>query len=363
MEEISNYEIVPEKHGVSKVCKIGIILPPIKESDTLIRLIRAFWEKEQINVIELIQKEEVLRRGSFINQWIDEMLLKGGDTLVSEDVAFRDYSMLGMKPGRNCGSSSDTRTILALADLKKRQGKVQEAMDDLYCLLNQKGLEPGYWIVCKVRWINCVNIITGHDHALEIIEKEITHTVNPGHKAWLIFLKADILSDMGTYERANEHFKHSIRIMTLKRMHISLAEVRNSYAVNLFRSNDYDKAEKQWIECRNLCITHDLPRMKALAEMNLSDSYSRKGQFRRAHDNLDRAQALLKEVGDLEGLSGVFFNRALVYVREGKVEKSHEAFREAESFPLVYKKKLDERRRVYNECLVENGYPILRNPI
>jgi tetratricopeptide (TPR) repeat protein len=237
-----------------------------------------------------------------------------------------------------------------------------EAKEDFYCMINGRVLIPGHWIVAMIGWIRCLNI-SSTETALEQIDRLLKQVVNPSHRAWLIFMKADILSDDRRYEEAITHYRHSLGIMKLKGMKVSMAEVKNSYGVNLFRMGLTEKAEKEWIECRNLCIRYNLPRMKSIVDMNLSDIWSKKGNFRRAHDNLRKAEKVLKEVGDYEGISGVNFNRALVYIREGKVQKAQECFQKAESYPLIYEKKRRERREVYNQCLEENGYPSVRNPI
>ena len=146
-------------------------------------------------------------------------------------------------------------------------------------------------------------------------------------------------------------------------MPMSKAELLNGFGVHLFRIGRYDLAEKKWVKCRNISNQYKLPWIKAIAEMNLSDIYSRKGKFRTAHDLLRRCEKTLKKINDLEGVSGVYFNRALVYAREGKIDEAYEFFERSEEFPLVYDNKRKERREVFNDCLRDKGYSPVRNPI
>jgi len=362
-EEISEYELTPERNGTTKVCKLKVIISKIRKPVTLVRLVKAFWNDEHVDILELFQREDAFNESSYFNRWMDEMLLSGGEHTLTEDKAFLDLSLLGIKPGQYNGWIDDVRSALINADLKRRQGNVTDALNDFQKILYRKGLEPGYWIVCLIGLIYCVNLKNGSETALKMIEIELKQSTNNGHKAWLIYLKADILSDMGEYEKAKQFYDHSLRIMAILKMGVSMAEVRNSYGVNLFRQGNEEGAERQWIRCRDLSIKHKLPRMKSLAEINLADVYSKRGNIRRANDNLNRAYKVLKKVGDLEGISGVNFNRALVFLRAGKHDKALKAFRESEEYPLIYKQKRDERRRVFEQCWNETGHPLSRNPI
>ncbi|MEA3557861.1 MAG: tetratricopeptide repeat protein, partial [Candidatus Thermoplasmatota archaeon] len=355
--EVSDYELMTEKHCVIKVCKLHTIIDCIKDSETLIQIVSSIRKKKALDVIELIQKKVALHPGSMESIMIDEVLSTGGECPVSTDDLFKALTMLGRKQEEFDLGTIDIRTTLITADLKRRKGKILEAMQLFFNLLNSRtGLEPGYWIVCLVGWITCINISEGSGSALTIIERYLSLIDNPAHRSLLYYIQADILSDIGENEKATERYYKSLRIMRVSNMPVTKAELLNSYGVHLFRSGQYDLAEKKWIKCRNLSNKYNIPWMKAIAEINLADSYSRKGKIRSAHDLLRKAQKVLREIGDLEGVSGVNFNKALVYVREGKINRAYMSFEASDEFPLVYESKKKERRRVFDECLIENGY-------
>ncbi len=233
----------------------------------------------------------------------------------------------------------------------------------LNLLHSRKGLLPGEWITCLIGWITCVKTVKNPEKSLEIIDIYLNKDLRPEHKALLYYLKADILSDLGINEEATGFYLKSLKMMRALEMNISKAELLNSHGVHLFRLKNFSYAEKQWKKSRDLSIKFNLPWLKAITEINLSDTYSRKGKIRTAHDLLRRAEKVLKKLNDLEGISGVHFNKALVHIREGKLTKARESFESSQEYPLLYKKKKDERREVYEKCLEENGYLPVRDPI
>ena len=84
-----------------------------------------------------------------------------------------------------------------------------------------------------------------------------------------------------------------------------------------------------------------------MTSINLADAYSLQGNPKKALRLLGKARTFLKQVGDLEGLSEVDFNMALVQIEIGNEKKALEYFERAQSFPLTYERKLNERREVF----------------
>ena len=71
---------------------------------------------------------------------------------------------------------------------------------------------------------------------------------------------------------------------------------------------------------------------------------------------LGKARTFLKDIGDLEGLSDVDFNMALIQIEKGDIKKAWKYFEAAESFPLTYEKKREERRRVFEGRMRAKGF-------
>jgi len=91
--------------------------------------------------------------------------------------------------------------------------------------------------------------------------------------------------------------------------------------------------------------------MTSIASVNLADVHSMQGKTRLALDYLRKARKVMKETGDLEGLSAVDFNMAIVQIDKGNLSLAEKYFKRSRSFPLTYEKKIAEREKAYNERL------------
>jgi hypothetical protein len=58
---------------------------------------------------------------------------------------------------------------------------------------------------------------------------------------------------------------------------------------------------------------------------------------------------VMEKIGDVEGLSDVPFNLAIVSTEEGKIDTALEYFRTTEDFPSHYPAKRDERRMAFKK--------------
>ncbi len=110
-------------------------------------------------------------------------------------------------------------------------------------------------------------------------------------------------------------------------------------------------SSKMWEEAMKIARREGLTWMTSIASVNLADVHSMDGKTRLALDHLRKARKVMKETGDLEGLSAVDFNMALVQIDKGNLSLAEKYFKRSRSFPLTYEKKLAEREKAYNERL------------
>lgn len=94
---------------------------------------------------------------------------------------------------------------------------------------------------------------------------------------------------------------------------------------------------------------------------NLADAAALKGEIEKAHAMLDRSMKLLSGLsdsgGDLEGVAGVHFNRALVHIEEGLFDKAHGEFELSMkvAYPLPIRRRREEWKKVFDERLEKKG--------
>ena len=363
LDIISEYEIIPELHSFSRIYKLRTILPLIKNPISLVKILLSIDKKLELDIIDLLRIDSALK-DSMEGMILEEMSRFDNNIELSIDLQFRDLTMLGVKPDMKLKENIPVREALIIADQKRRNGKVWEALQMFIDLLHSRnGLLPGEWIVCLIGWISCIKIIKGPEKAKEMVDTYLSRIGRPEHRGLLYYLKADILSDMECNHESSEMYIKSLRIMRRYKMKISEAELLNSYGVHLFRMNQFKSAEKQWNRCRSISRKNDIMRMKTIAEVNLSDIYSIKGKNRTALDLLRNAEKFFKSINDQEGICDVYFNRSIVHTREGNIDKAHESFTTARRFPLIYQNKKEEMLSYFNNCLIENGYPPVRKSI
>ncbi|MFO8051251.1 MAG: hypothetical protein R6V01_06075, partial [Thermoplasmatota archaeon] len=225
VSEIMDHELTPEQHSVSKVCKIGSIFTMIPNSKTLIKILNSLHTDQKLDVIELIRLDNALKPGSYDNIFFDELMKKDDSINISTDERYKDLTMLGMKKGNEIPDEQPIKEILIMADLKRRSGKVWEGFEMFSDLLySRKGLLPGYWIICLIGWLTCIKNIYDPEKSLELIDKYLNRVNRTEHKALLLYLKADILSDSGQNDEADVLFLKSLRMMRALNMNLSKAE-------------------------------------------------------------------------------------------------------------------------------------------
>ncbi len=169
-------------------------------------------------------------------------------------------------------------------------------------------------------------------------------------------LKADILSDMGDFNESQRLYSSAIGTFYHPISPVLLSVALNNQGVLFFRWGKRNLAKDSWLRSKNISIKYDLNWTYSLSIMNLSDVYAREGKFRSAKRMLNKAERFFEKIGDDEGLSGVNFNRSLLYVEEGNRNKAMSFFRRAEEFPLTYKNKREERRSVLRARFGERGW-------
>ncbi len=364
LDIISEYEILPDIHFTSRIYKLRSILPLIKNPISLVKIVKSINKKLELDVIDLLRIDSALKPDSIEGLLIEEIFRLDDIAELSTDLQFRDLTMLGIKPRMKIEENTPVKEILINADQKRRNGKAWEALQMFIDLLHSRnGLLPGERIVCLIGWITCIKIIKGPEKAKEMINTYLSRIDRPDHRGLLYYLKADILSDMECYQKSSELYIKSLKIIRRYKMKVSEAELLNSYGVNLFRMNQFKSAEKQWNRCRSISRRNDIMRMKTIAEVNLSDIYSMNGKNRTALDLLRNAEKYFESINDQEGICDVYFNRSIVYIREGKIDKAHDSFTIAQNFPLIYQNKKEEMLSYFNNCLEENGYTPVRKSI
>ncbi|MBN1389434.1 MAG: hypothetical protein JXA22_02215 [Candidatus Thermoplasmatota archaeon] len=364
-EYMAEMEISPELHGVGRIYKLDPILPFIKDPEVLIFLVRTVARKEKKNLPVLLSGRMNSASSSRYRELVEEFNREDVKISRSLDISIRDLTFIGSDPAELVRSSSPTSANEAIleAELLRRCGNAQGSMDLFRHVLSTDIMDPGCWICGIVGIIQCTKTIDGPENALTLCDRILAETVlDPSHRSFLIKTRADLLSDLKRYRDADEAYNTALGIARSKKQVCLPGMIMNNSGVNLFRAGELSKAEKVWYSARKYCRSNGLHWTRVISEINLADIEGKKGNFRKAGNLLRSAHDFMEKVGDLEGLSGVHFNMALLRIEEGKPERAIYYYKRSEEFPLVYENKREERRDVMRERFKEKGW-IWENPV
>ena len=365
LKEIEQLKLHPELHGVPKIFRMRFILQQVRKPSLMIMLIRVAVRKERSDVIELVSND--IHQGLLLK---DQALLKEMNPIEGSiphdlDRSIRNMTFIGSDPTApkaDIAIDSIGKNIQEAENLRRR-GKDIESLELYRSVLKMDVLDIGSWICSVVGVIQCVKSIEGDVSALSLCDSVLDDPmlISP-HRAYVLKTKADILSNIERYDLANKVYNTALGITRSKRLECLQGMILNNMGVNHFRSGEKDKAEKAWRTARRYCKAHNLLWTKVLSEINLADIEGIKGNHRKARNLLRNAREFMERVGDIEGVSEVDFNLALVSITEGKRDRALFYFRRLEEFPLMYQTKINERRNVIMERFEEKGW-IFDHPV
>jgi tetratricopeptide (TPR) repeat protein len=359
-EDISARELIPELHQVAVRCRMSYLMETVRNPLDLVYLVSCYLKRRKVDVIEKLDQLRAINPDSNDSIKLKEMLQDAEEDKEALESIISELTLLGSrtdgneKPDEYTTNSIDS--MLIVADLKRRRGEVQEARWYYSSVLDKRDMLPSSrWIICIVGLIQCTLALEGQKKALEMIDRTYRTIRDPAHIAMLRKVEADIHSDKEDFESAKKLYHSCQSTFRSNDMVLLQISVLNNFGVMLFRQDKFDMAERYWVKARNLAQRNDFIWAKSMIDINLSDPYALKGRIKRAKNMLYESKHYLEERGDGEGVSYANFNLALVSVQEHRPDVALDYFEKAEGFPLIYKSKRDERRRVLLKRFRDQG--------
>ena len=358
---VNNLYLRPELHGVHKMFKLEAVLPIIKNPATVIKVVCIAVRKNSVDVIDMVRKDIPSEFSSRNLALFKELTHQDSEISPSLDKYIRGLTMVGSDPVRGIvdPSRDSVFAIVIEAELLRRQGKIRESCHLYRNVLETSDIFPECWICSVVGFINCTKAMNSPEEAMELCDTLLRdHVIAPSYKACILKAKSDILSDIMRNEEAHSTYETALRIARAEKLPSLQGMIMNNIGVNYFRWKRMDEAKDAWNSARRHCKAHDLPWIKTLCEINLSDVESKSGNILKVKKYLRSARKFMIKIGDLEGVSEVDFNLALASVTEGKKDRALYHFRKCEEFPMMYKTKQEERRMVMRERFEEKGWEL-----
>jgi len=245
--------------------------------------------------------------------------------------------------------------LLREAEILRRKGMIREAKEGYSKILQSSVcMESNFWVLCIVGIVQCLLYENEVDIALKMLDETLYVTKNPLQRAFLMKNIADILQDLGRMDQASDMYKHCLKVFDKKDQPILRSAILNNLGVMYNREGKLKEATRYWEDSLRIARRLRLPWIISMVSINLADVYSKKGKTRLALEYLRRARSSLKGIGDLEGLSAVDFNMALVQIDMGNHKRAEHYFERSKMFSLIYLQKAKEREEVYRSRMASH---------
>jgi tetratricopeptide (TPR) repeat protein/predicted transcriptional regulator len=350
---ISEIILDPITSGFAKKVNLNTVLDHLKNPYEKLEFLDRFFLKKESNATIILEDIKAMRSDSRFSRYIEEVLsIESDSDIKALEKKLRSSSIYGVSPkeSRLSGqiSDHDPDCLLLRAEVLKRAGSTVEAKTIYDGLLARKtGIDPARWLLCVSGSFQCMLYDNRESEGISLLDRIIESIDNPIEKGFLKKIKADTIQDLGKLDEASELYKSCLGLFNSKKYPVIRASTLNNLGVLYFRKNDHDNALSLWEEAYKIVIKEKMTWSRIMTSINLADAYSLRGNTSKAMRLLGEARTFLKGVGDLEGLSDVDFNMALVQIEKGDIKKAWKYFEAAESFPLTYEKKRVERRNVF----------------
>lgn len=354
LNKLKNLTLKKEDYKLDKDTKLGYLISNLRSPEDLISVLSEMQRRSGFDLITYIALRTGLKDGSMFMKTRNEL-----DEELSSSEGMLSVKSQDLENVSNLPSFHPLDRILVESDMLRRQGRIEEAITNYQLVLDKvDDLGNGRGAMSEIGMIQCIRYKDGHEKAMERIETTLKKVKSNNLKGMLKRLKADILSDEGKFQEAMVQYKSAKGHFHFSHAQNLLAICLNNIAVLYFRKDDLIQAERTWKKALLISKRNDIPCAKAVILVNLADVDGRNGRIRPAYRKLREARNLFKAMGDLEGLSAVDFNQALIKVEENDREASLRFFDRAMRFPLRYHPKRIERWKVMNERFREKGWDL-----
>ncbi len=356
---ISGIILDPKTSGFAKKVNLNMILDHLKNPYEKLEFLDRFFLKKESNATSLIDEIKGMRSDSRFSRYIEEVLSIDGDN----DVGFLEetlkstslYSEYCIDHGFTL-TNTDINSLIIEAELLRRRGDIGEAMCIYTGILQRKtGIETGKWMIAIAGMAQCQVYLNREIEAMKFLDNMKSSMNDPVERGFMDKLEADILQDLDRFEESSGLYRSCLGVFQENEFPLIRLTILNNLGVQYCRKENMKIATDFWEEALKISKKVSLPYVEAIISLNLADAYAQKKRFYKAEELLRNAAKVLQSVGDLEGLSGVDFNKSLVFIEKGEKKKALKYFEKAMKFPLTYKRKREERRRVFKGRMRAKG--------
>ena len=355
-DDLSDEYIDIKSKPYQKRIKLNKILDHFKDPYEKMIVIDRLYFKKGRGIYDISKHIKSFKLTPTIKGFVNEML-KIKNNVIEKDIEdllrlSSIYNISKKYPDKKNNKNEDIDKIILEAEILRRRGLLSEAELIYNNLINgKKALYTGQWVLCFSGLLYCLEYRNKIDDALYLLDRTLATFKNPIEKAFLKKVKADIMNNLGKTEEASKLYKTCLGLFNKIKYPVIRASILNNIGVLYFKEHKKKEAALLWEESLGIVKKLGLDWSACMTSINLADYYGLSGKTRKATRLLDDAKKFLIKIGDLEGLSEVYFNMALIQIEMGNIEEAQRYMYKANQYPLIHEKKLLQREEVFKHRL------------
>ncbi len=337
-----------ENHGISEDMKLLAVLNRFRDPEFGTFLLSLFIAKKEFDLLSTLKGVGLIENDTspFL------IFSNTGHSQKARDIfssAFYRYTYLGDANESNIDFDT-LEGVLVHAETLRRKGEYGNAMGLYESLISRSDLSRNIWFLANIGIVHCIkrkgDPLEALKH-LEMVEGKIEDRLK---LAYLNEVKADIMILVGDHEEAERLFRSSVSTFEHYKHSLLLFVGYNNWGVLRYNSGSYELAEKMWKKARIHANDARSEPARAIVLCNLSSIDSYNNRFEDAERKLKRAEDIYTKRKDLEGISLVEYNRAILYLEKGMIDHAFDHYTRSFkiAYPLPFELEKMERKKQFN---------------
>lgn len=260
----------------------------------------------------------------------------------------------------------DIDALLVLAKAKQKMGKLEEVrMIHEYLLTNRTDLTQNQWFIIKTDQLSILRKDRKYDEFMVMIDDLMDSIDNKIYIAFLKMLKGQALFMSGDRKEYKEYYRSAISSFNSFALPLFLGITYNGRGVVNFIAENYKEAEEDWLKARKYGKEAKSEYLEAKVLPNLADINMRRGNFKVAISQLNKAKKIFTDYSDYDGIANVELNLALLELEKKNLEKALEHYNLSNtiSFPLPSPEEKKMYRDGFIKRAMEKGFADIENHI
>ena len=367
---VSGIILTPERHNIPSCIPVRSILKRIRDPMEKIFFLSICTRLKRFDLMTFLETMRYAQQDSnLVNVLSDIGEDDSGDrgnylieTLYKTSL-FKEFDEASFL--KDVDIKTDIDSILILATAYQRQGRNKDARLLFEIVLSDRARpSQNQWFIAKLGLSRITRSEGDPDKALELLDDIYRQTDNRIFHALITMRKATTLSEMGRLEEAASLFNTALHSCNSFQIPILKCILLNNRGIMYLRMGDPDRAAEDWTRAMKHAKDAGSKFIKGPILTNLSDIQMRNGDLDKASSSLSQARKIFDARNDFEGIAGIEFNMALLYLYLNDVDEANRYFilSEEVAYPAPSPLERMERREVFLITAEELNVPGAKVP-